>query len=229
MVGGMPVTTDAPIDPLRDIHKAIRSELFAVTLSAGRCDPSDRLDRVDVAAQVTSIVGFLAMHAGHEDEHAIPVVADVRPDLAERLATDHLELDRGAAELADRATELVEAVTGQRRVAHQLYLDLAAFTGAYLTHQDLEERVLVPLLVATLGPAACEVVHRTIVDSIPPEAKAQSLAVMLPVLNIEERTELLAGMRAGAPPAVFADLWSLAGSVLPTADRAALAARLGLA
>ena len=57
---------------------------------------------------------------------------------------------------------------------------------------------------------------------------AQSLALMLPAMNIDDRTELLGGMRAGAPAEVFDGVWSLAGSVLDADDLAALARRLGL-
>ena len=57
---------------------------------------------------------------------------------------------------------------------------------------------------------------------------AKSLALMLPAMNIDGRTELLGGMRAGAPAEVFDGVWSLAGSVLDPTDLAALAGRLGL-
>ena len=57
---------------------------------------------------------------------------------------------------------------------------------------------------------------------------ARSLAVMLPAMNLDDRAELLGGMRAGAPAEVFQGVWSLAGSVLAPADRAALATRLDL-
>ncbi len=40
---------------------------------------------------------------------------------------------------------------------------------------------------------------------------AASLAIMLPAMNNDDRTELLGGMQAGAPPEVFAGVWSLAG------------------
>jgi hypothetical protein len=47
-------------------------------------------------------------------------------------------------------------------------------------------------------------------------------------MNIDDRAELLGGMRAGAPPEVFAGVWALAGSVLTPGDHAALGARLGI-
>ena len=57
---------------------------------------------------------------------------------------------------------------------------------------------------------------------------ANSLALMLPAMNIDDRAELLGGMRAGAPAEVFAGVWGLAGSVLDDTAYAALAARLDL-
>jgi hypothetical protein len=72
-------------------------------------------------------------------------------------------------------------------------------------------------------------IHQQIVGSIPPELMASSLSIMLPALNIDDRSELLGGMKMGAPPEVFQGAWSLAGTVLTPADYAALGTRLGIA
>jgi hypothetical protein len=58
---------------------------------------------------------------------------------------------------------------------------------------------------------------------------AQALALMLPALNIDDRTELLGGIRASAPAPVFEGAWGLAGSVLAPSDFTALGARLEIA
>ncbi len=57
---------------------------------------------------------------------------------------------------------------------------------------------------------------------------ARSLAVMLPAMNVDDRTELLGGMKAGAPAEVFQEVWGLASSVLDPADVEALAVRLSV-
>ena len=67
-----------------------------------------------------------------------------------------------------------------------------------------------------------------IIASIPPDEMAASLAVMLRAMNLDDRAELLGGMRQGAPDEVFTGVWALAGSVLEPGDHAALGARLGL-
>jgi hypothetical protein len=85
-----------------------------------------------------------------------------------------------------------------------------------------------PALEAAVGVEAVVGIHQAILSSIPPEAMAKSLALMLPAMNVDGRSELLGGMRAGAPAEVFEGVWSLAGSVLDPADLAAVASRLGL-
>ena len=41
--------------------------------------------------------------------------------------------------------------TDLRGRTHALYLDLASFTSAYLAHQDLEEREIMPALDQAIG------------------------------------------------------------------------------
>ncbi|MEZ5238255.1 MAG: hypothetical protein R2716_04710 [Microthrixaceae bacterium] len=60
----------------------------------------------------------------------------------------------------------------QRSAAHALYLELAAFTGTYLAHQDLEERGVMPALEVAVGPEKVGEMFGAIVGSIPPEEMA---------------------------------------------------------
>ena len=107
-------------------------------------------------------------------------------------------------------------------------MEMASFTSAYLSHQDLEERVVMPELEQSVSFDTILGMHEAIVSSIPPEEMAQSLSFMLPAMNVDGRTELLGGMKAGAPPEVFDAMWGLATSVLEPSDVAAVAGRLGM-
>ena len=217
------------IDLYRDIHKGIRAELFAVTLQAGSLDPTDRTARVDLAARVGFLVRTLETHAEHEDAWIQALVETYLPAAATRIATDHSAFDVRMADIHEMAGAAVQACgEPARSIGHEVYMEMASFTSAYLSHQDLEERVVMPTLAANLTPLAVLDVHESIIGSIPPAELAESLALMLPAMNLEDRTELLGGMRAGAPAEVFAGVWGLAGSVLAPADLAAVGARLGL-
>jgi hypothetical protein len=217
------------VDTYRDIHKGIRADLFALTGSAGRIDPSVPADAQAVAAHLDQTVALLVSHAEHEDAHVGPVMAERLPDLHATIERDHAVLEGRLVDLQAWAREAVAGPAGQTRGAVQrLYVELASFTSAYLAHQDLEERVVAPELHRVIGPEGVLAIHQAIVASLPPEEMATALAIMLPAMNNDDRTELLGGMQAGAPPEVFTGVWSLAGSVLEPRDVAVLARRLGV-
>ncbi len=217
-------------DLYRDIHKGIRSELFAMTTAAGRLDPTDSAGRADLARNVGDVVDFLVVHAEHEDTHVQPAIETYVPAQAATIVADHAALESRMAGLRADAEAAVDADAGELagRV-HALYLDLASFTSDYLRHQDVEERIVMPALDAALGFEAVMAINGAIVGSIPPPELAKSLAIMLPAMNVDGRAEMLGGIQAGAPAEVFAGIWSLACSVLEPADRAAVGSRLGIA
>ncbi len=216
-------------DLYKDIHKSIRVMLFEAVADAGRLDAADRDARRAHAASVRSLIEFLVLHAEHEDAEIDGVLATILPAQAAAITDAHVELEArmlGLQALADLVED--DTRTDDRGAVHELYLELAAFTADYLLHQDVEERVVMPALLAALGPVGVLEVHGRIVASIPPEEMGRSLSVMLPAMNVDDRTEMLGGMRAQAPAEVFASVWELAGSVLSPADRGAVAGRLGL-
>ena len=227
-----PITaTTAPItlDLYKDIHKGIRVELFSVTAEAGRLDPSQGIARAALATHVNDVVHLLTGHAEHEDAAIQPVLEARLPDLAERIEVDHLTLDARMDELVEMAAEAASlTVVDAGSKVHRIYLALASFTSDYLRHQDVEERVVMPSLEAAVGFPEVLTIHQAILAGMPPEEMAKGLAVMIPAMNIDDRTTLLGGMRAGAPAEVFDGVWSLVGSVLDPDDHRALARRLDL-
>jgi hypothetical protein len=224
------ITHQVTLDLYRDIHKAIRVELFDVTTEAARLDPGQGIARAALASHVNDVVAFLASHAEHEDGAIQPVLESELPDLAQRIEVDHLTLEARMDDLREMAADaaLLSSPDPGFRV-HRLHLALAAFTSDYLVHQDVEERVVMPALEQAVGVETVVGIHQAIIGSIPPDELARSLALMLPAMNVDGRTELLEGMRDGAPAEVFEGVWNLARSVLDPTDVTQLADRLGLA
>ena len=221
--------TPVALDLYRDIHKAIRTELFAVTTEAGRLDPGDRDGRAALAGHVGDAVALLQSHAEHEDTAVQPSIEAHLPALAERIERDHLSIEAWMETLVALAGDAMDADAAQQaHRVHHLYLELGSFTAAYLHHQDIEERVVMPALEAAVGVEEVAVIHQAIIASIPPQQMASSLALMLPAMNIDNRAELLGGMRAGAPAEVFEGVWALAASVLDPTDHRALARRMAI-
>lgn len=214
---------DIDIDVYRNIHKAIRSELFATTTDAGRTDWADDCARAALAERVDGLVWLLESHAEHEDSYFQALVEEHVPQHAETIVTDHAVLDARIAGIGKAAREAVD-----RSDVHDLYLELASFTAVYLQHQDLEEREVQPALLAAVGPQVMFEQEQALIASIPPSDMGRSLALMLPAMNLDDRTEMLGGMQQGAPAEVFAGVWALGQSVLQPADVTALGRRLGL-
>jgi hypothetical protein len=214
-------------DVYRDIHKGIRSELFAVVVEAGRLDPADDLGAVALADQVQRTVQLLLDHAEHEDGPILASLEVHAPELAERIVGEHHEIDARMLQLVDLANAARDG-RDRRFPLHELYLELAAFTAAYLQHQDVEERIVAQALDAAVGFEGLLAIHGATVGAIPPQELVSSLALMLPVMNVDDRTEMLGGMQATAPAEVFEGVWSLAKSVLTTDEHRAVGTRLGL-
>jgi hypothetical protein len=212
-----------------NIHKAIRAELFRLTTTSGRIDPADRGARVATAADLNHLMDLLVSHAEHEDAALQPAIVTHLPDLAERIENEHATLETRMDGLRGLAGDNVDAPRSeQRHTAYRLYVELASFTSAYLAHQDVEERLVMPALESAVGVEGAFALHEKILGSIPPAEMAEGLGLMLPVMNVEERVEMLGGMQENAPAEVFAGVWGLAGSVLTASDYAAVAARLGI-
>ena len=218
------------LDLYRDVHKGIRNELFAVTIGAGQVDPGNRDAVAAVAGRWRNLVGLLIGHAEHEDKFVQPVIEVHAPSLAQVVAAAHPELEAQMAALevlAERATDA--GVCERRLFVHRMYLGFASFTAAYLQHQEFEETLVMPTLATKIGFDELLGIHGAIIAIIPPEEMAQTGSVMLPAMNVEDRTELLGGAQAGAPPEVFAGMMALTQSVLSPADYAEVATRLGVA
>jgi hypothetical protein len=228
---GAPASSEpVPFDIYRNIHKGIRLDLFTLTLQAGSTDPGDRCAREALAEHAVTLADLLESHARHEDHFIQPLVEAHVPDLAAMVEVEHAVLEERIATIVEHAQRAADAPAAEQRGrVHGVYVDLAAFVSAYLAHQDLEERRIMPAVAQFVGPDELLALDQEIVASIPPDQVAHAMALMLPAMNVDDRTELLGGMQAGAPPEVFAGMWALAGSVLAPADHAQLGARLGVA
>lgn len=214
-------------DLYRDIHKAIRSELFDVTVAAGRVDVADELDLASFVGHLGQVATLLEEHAEHEDVHIQPALVQHGPALAEQIERDHLAFEHRMGQVAAIAAEVSTRPVAERRaMVHELYVELALFVSGYLAHQDLEERLVMPVLEDALGVDAVIGIHGAIVGSFPPDELLRSLALLLPAMNVDDRAELLGGLRAGAPTELFDAVWRLIVSLLPPVEVEKLVLRL---
>jgi hypothetical protein len=215
-------------DFYREIHKGIRFAMHHATIEAGRLDVSDH-DRVEaVLAGITDLFDLLHLHHHHEDVFVQPLIEAHAPDLAMIITAQHIDVDDGIDHLGRLCQNLSSvAQSGRTHAAHRLYLDLTRLTGAYLTHQLVEETEVMPRLRAAVPTEKLLQLDMELRASVPPPVMADVMAFMLPAMNVEERVDMLTGMSM-APPPVFAVLRRAAKNALPAADWTVIANRLGL-
>lgn len=213
-------------DIYRNIHKGIRGELFDITSAAGSADPNDEVATRALAQRFTGLVALLEGHAAHEDRYLAPLIQRQSVPLASTIVQDHGALEGQLHQLGEVIQRLPSAKPARRLATHRFYLGLASFTADYLEHQAVEELEVMPALATGYTVQELLKVNAEILAAIPPDTMTATLSLLLPAMNVEDRTEMLAGIRASAPPEAFAGVLGLARGVLAPADYAALAARV---
>jgi hypothetical protein len=209
-------TANGSVDLYRDIHKGLRHALFDLTYRAGRLESADDGLVVELVAASRRVIGLLRGHHVYEEHPDFDALVTAHLSaVANLLHDEHRTLVERLEWIASRADELAAAPAAARPViAHAYYLELAAFTGAWLAHLDLEERVVMPALAAACDDAELEVVKAVALATVPPPTRAEALATMLPALTPGERNGLVDDIRATATPETFAGVRAIAAQVL---------------
>jgi hypothetical protein len=180
------------VDLYRDEHKGLRHTLFDLTFVAGRVDAADDDEVGGLVRTCRRAVELVRGHEEHEDQLLLRALVETHvPALAGRLHDEHRALAERLDALACRSDELAAAPGAARdATAHAFYLEAAAITGACLAHLDVEERLVMPALIAACDDGHLHRLHGALLAGIGPEHQALRLAAMLPALNPSERTRL---------------------------------------
>ncbi len=215
-------TGDA-VDLYREVHKGLRLALFELVGAAGALDDSSPRDAEAFARLFADIDMMLVTHHGHEDgEHLAALIERHAPEAATRVVEAH---DRINARLAEIRSLVAESTAGSR-VGAEIYDSVVRFVADYLDHMNDEETVVMPALQGAVPVDELMAITMAIRTSVPPPDMCVFLRYMLPAMNPDERTATLGGMKAGAPPEIFALFWGVAEASLSKADLATVASRI---
>jgi hypothetical protein len=216
-------------DFYRHLHKGLRSELFAVTHAVGRLDPADDEGLARLRARWNDLVYLLEQHAYHEETIVQPVLEALAPEIAAEVPSSHRALDARVAAigvLVDRA--IAAPPSGRRLAVHRLYLGLTELGAEYLRHFEFEELEVIPRLSVALPVEQLVAMNSQVVDSISAEDMVKNGRIMLPAMNVDDRVELIGGIKDRFPPDVFLPLWHIVETLIDADDARQLAARLGI-
>jgi len=140
-----------------------------------------------------------------------PIIAEVLPEVAHTLTSEHEEHNRALDEV-ERAFEV--AVAERTSAAtHLAYRVLARFTAHFLAHIE-EEEAGQGQVWELAGEARLAAGMTAFKRSRTLDQSLTGWADMLPAMNPAERAAMLRGLRAGAPEAVLTAALRVAEQVL---------------
>ncbi len=216
-------------DLYTEVHKGLRRALTSLLNDAGRLDVTDPKAVVNFNDELGFLTGLLSEHAENEDTYVQPLLDPAETDLAATIEAAHQELETEINAVMEAYQQLGETDEEQAPSAGKsAYYKLSAFIGRYLVHMSTEELEVMPYLQGRLTDPELMDITNQLRGSIPPPRMADYLKLMIPAMNIQERTAMFSGMKAFAPPEALDGACQLAQLVLDEQEWQDLCERVGL-
>ncbi|MBO9540899.1 hemerythrin domain-containing protein [bacterium] len=191
------------IDFYTNIHKALRRELFNVSVLAGSTDVSDPEALARLRAAFTEVAALLRDHARHEDDFLHPVLGLHVPDELPPLESEHAELEHRLDELEHQLSRLETAEPESHTAGLGFYRALNRYISDYLAHQDREESDVQPRLWACESQGDLGAMMGRFVAALAPHDILRNAAYMLPALSPAERAAHLSKLQRSTSPELF--------------------------
>ena len=217
-------------DAFTFVHKGIRTLIYRMSNTMQSADFSDLEAIPSVATELDHGLDLLADHGAHEDRFLFPRLAQQEPELVRTADGHHKEIHRRIDALhpalrviADEPDASCRVEEGER--LNREFNDLFAF---YLSHLCFEENKLLPVSYRVLSDDEIIGIRTAIQKSMPAERYAEFLRLMFAGANNPELIALLAGVKAGAPPAVIQQTGRVYRQALPLSALQLLRERAGV-
>ena len=224
-----PATKAARPDIYVHIHKALRHFMLDTLCRVGRMDVTHAEETDGTLAQFDALMALCTNHLKHENEFIHPAIEAGRRGVSDRIAGEHVEHLESIDALREDARQLRAARgDGRAPLALRLYRHMALFVADNFEHMHYEETVHNAALWSLYSDAEIDGLHNRLVASIPPQEMFEVARWMLPAMNPAERAGMLGGIKAVAPPAVFAALLSHVRPHLDDKGWTKLASALGV-
>jgi len=196
---------------------------------AGRLDATDQKAVAVFNEQLSFLTGLLTEHAGNEETFIQPLLDSAETDFAATIDTTHKALENEIKAVGE-AYRLLDGASEDQALplCKQAYYQLSGFIGRYLVHMSTEELDVMPYLQGKLTDPELMDITMQLRGSIAPPRMADYLKIMIPAMNIQERTAMFSGMKAFAPPEALEGACKLAQSVLDANEWKDLCDRVGL-
>lgn len=198
-------------------HKGLRNALSQFTLLAGKTDYRDAFAIGQLHQLGIEVFSMLNEHAGLENEFILGALETRSPGAGHHNLEDHEVIEQRQAELEqalNRLDSLARAGVDARAEGEAFFRQLNHFFSAYLAHMLEEEEETQVMLWAYFSDEELLDIQRRLVAKIAPELLFVWVKWSAPAQSHPERTAWIRGMKAGAPPAFFAQVMAVLEKVL---------------
>lgn len=194
-------------DPYSAVHKGIRAAHMRNLVAIGAADASDKAETLRLIARIEDHLTMCNAHL-HDENSVLHVALDARrPGASAHAAEDHDDHLHSFAEMRSLLERIAVAADDERaELFTGLYRRFALFVAHDLEHMDHEERVLLPNLQDAFSDAELQELEGRIVAQIAHPHMVLFLDAMLDGLPKAESAGMIAGMKAGMPPAAYVEL-----------------------
>jgi hypothetical protein len=200
------------------IHKALRAAMSDALVAMGRLDAADTREVSEAVVRVRELLDFCQEHLEMENAFVHPAMEARRPGSSQAIGDDHVHHAAAIAALRRHVEHLARATAPTReRAAADLYRDLAVFVGENLVHMQQEETLHNAVLWETHTDAELVAIENAIKAHVPQAKMPRVLRWMLPAATPAQRAQMLKGLRAQAPAAVFDNVLAIARAHLDPA------------
>jgi Hemerythrin HHE cation binding domain len=224
----------------RPIHKGIRLMIYQLGSQLQTANFADIAEGNRAVAQVkhdlgnplaTCILCMLRVHSHHEEKDLFSEVSAHDPDVVEMMLRAHAELAEATRGVAKTGDEVLALTDPARRVevGGRLLQEANELFARYLTHLNVEESMLVPVMWQWFTDEQLRAMRARFYDSMPLANFETWMRWTLPALNEEELVVLFSGLKNDPKATDRFDQWvRLAHMTLDLGRWLALRERVGL-
>jgi Hemerythrin HHE cation binding domain len=222
-------TNAAPLprlDLYGPIHQTLRAAMAKSLMDLGALDVTDAAECAAVFGRAQRLLALIDSHLHHEEVFVHPALQAAEPGIVDHTEAEHRQ-HRTAIALLQAEIEALAAAP-EAAAAAGLYRRFALFIADNHEHMHAEETRLNAVLWAYYSDAELAQMHDRIVASIPPAELADTLPLMLPALNPQQRAGMLGAMRTTTPPDVMRGVLAIAERALDSSGWTKLQAALAI-
>ena len=211
-------------------HKAVRSIIYEPGKILQTTNFDDRNETESTLPRLKHDLDMLHQHAVHENLYVFPSVQANEPKMIEMLTREHEEIKRKMGVVLKTTDELNRVESREQRIekGNALYREANDLFAFYLAHNNNEEATVLPATQKYHTDEALRAIRATIMKSMSPEQSTDWLSCIFSAANNNEATNLLVGLKEGAPPPIFEKMARIAQNALGEDRWKVVKARAGL-